>query len=523
MAYDLASPVQATSLSVVRSIATNPPLHPSTPTDLPATPLVLYIARVPGSRDVFLTPMKPRDKIVTAEDVQSSLYYVHVNCSEDYSEPRRGPSSANADASQLLSLPERNIDRKPMLPMRPSAPLTPPPASTDSLPTPQPQSPRARSNQIERKPVGSHRDQAAPFRQQKLDLPVLPRRPLPSPPAEDTSDHQSLHASNVHLLRRAEHSGDNDPYNRPYNPGSTPRDPTTSPEPGTLTLIRRDPSTNEQWNVALIHDPPIQEVSSTALLNPSLAKRTKRGGTPLYLDVANPTYAQFIDQDRTHTRISSSSSASSDSDPIPQSIFRRRLFMPGSRLSEHSYRQEASNGSRDSLRRCQDTTGRKTMRSSVDGSEAPTIAGEAYSRNRCYTFFSPWDGRCEFSTGTTGKTLRCRHYLPAHHASVVREVSELRFNLPTSSTKTAKVLSEKRSSYFHRLHGRSEHVDDTPTFVIGDDGRLDLSLGQERAGGGFGGKQAKLGKLIIQPEGLKMLDLLIAANIGLWWRAYERT
>jgi hypothetical protein len=52
--------------------------------------------------------------------------------------------------------------------------------------------------------------------------------------------------------------------------------------------------------------------------------------------------------------------------------------------------------------------------------------------------------------------------------------------------------------------------------------RLDLSLGQERAGGGFSGKQAKLGKLIVYGEGTKMLDLLVAANMALWWRAYER-
>jgi hypothetical protein len=58
--------------------------------------------------------------------------------------------------------------------------------------------------------------------------------------------------------------------------------------------------------------------------------------------------------------------------------------------------------------------------------------------------------------------------------------------------------------------------------MITSDGKLDLTLGQERAGGGFGGKQAKLGKLIIQPAGLEMLDLLVAANLGLWWRAYER-
>ena len=51
---------------------------------------------------------------------------------------------------------------------------------------------------------------------------------------------------------------------------------------------------------------------------------------------------------------------------------------------------------------------------------------------------------------------------------------------------------------------------------------IDLSLGQELAGGGFAGRQAKLGKLIVEYEGLKMLDLLVAANMSLWWRAYEK-
>ena len=52
--------------------------------------------------------------------------------------------------------------------------------------------------------------------------------------------------------------------------------------------------------------------------------------------------------------------------------------------------------------------------------------------------------------------------------------------------------------------------------------KLDLSLGQELAGGGFAGKQAKLGKLILEGEGLLMMDLLVAANMGLWFRAYEK-
>jgi hypothetical protein len=52
---------------------------------------------------------------------------------------------------------------------------------------------------------------------------------------------------------------------------------------------------------------------------------------------------------------------------------------------------------------------------------------------------------------------------------------------------------------------------------------MDLSLGQEAAGGGLGGKLAKLGKLIIEAEGLKMMDLTVATNMALWWRAYEKS
>ena len=70
----------------------------------------------------------------------------------------------------------------------------------------------------------------------------------------------------------------------------------------------------------------------------------------------------------------------------------------------------------------------------------------------------------------------------------------------------------------HQRH-RSMH---TPSLYPTRHERLDLSLAEEHAGGGFAGRQAKLGKLIVYGDGLKMLDLLVAANMGLWWRAYER-
>ncbi len=50
---------------------------------------------------------------------------------------------------------------------------------------------------------------------------------------------------------------------------------------------------------------------------------------------------------------------------------------------------------------------------------------------------------------------------------------------------------------------------------------LDLGIGQEKAGGGNRGKRAKLGKLVIHHEGFKMLDLVVAANIGVWWSVWE--
>ncbi len=54
--------------------------------------------------------------------------------------------------------------------------------------------------------------------------------------------------------------------------------------------------------------------------------------------------------------------------------------------------------------------------------------------------------------------------------------------------------------------------------------RIDVGqLGVEKAGGGTSGKHAKLGKLIVYDEGLKMLDLVVAANLGVWWRVWERT
>jgi hypothetical protein len=117
------------------------------------------------------------------------------------------------------------------------------------------------------------------------------------------------------------------------------------------------------------------------------------------------------------------------------------------------------------------------------------------------------------------------------------QISELRFNLPSlpqpinTQLKTAptndSLVSQKRKS---KLLGRFKNRFSRSTSSLGvfkRDSRfqasiLDLSLGQERAGGGFSGTHSKLGKLIIENEGILMMDLLVAANMSVWWKSYEK-
>jgi hypothetical protein len=106
-------------------------------------------------------------------------------------------------------------------------------------------------------------------------------------------------------------------------------------------------------------------------------------------------------------------------------------------------------------------------------------------------------------------------------------LSELRFNLP-GGDRFKKTAHHGDATDFHgrldKLLSLGNREEDS-----GDDDSDDdikafyLSLGREKAGGGNRGKRAKLGKLIIHDEGLKMLDLVVAANMGVWWGTWEKS
>ena len=204
-----------------------------------------------------------------------------------------------------------------------------------------------------------------------------------------------------------------------------------------------------------------------------------------------------------------------------------------------------------------------------------THPSEAGSKG--YAFNSPWSGRCKFSTSGSGRTLRCKHTLPG---SVSKDksmgsgpsselVSELRFNLPSLGlfhSHSPKNPKQQTTGTVHFQIPKLGHIRNKlspekilrPTLPLrpppssyaslypsdDDDGerpslpprpypssygtessdeeeRLDLSIGQEKAGGGNRGKRVKLGKLIVLDEGLKMLDLIVAANMAIWWSVWE--
>ncbi|KAF1979965.1 hypothetical protein BU23DRAFT_549133 [Bimuria novae-zelandiae CBS 107.79] len=518
--------IEARSLSTLTSLASNPPSYPRNPTHVRNEPLVLYIARVPGSRDVFLSPMKPREKVVTAEDIQNSLYFIHVEQPED---------------AHLIE---------------------PPTSQSPSYPDSRPNSSHGVQQPIvQRKPVTNPALANV--------TPAARRKPIPGTlaPINGFENTQNSAAGNYtastgllgpdYVPRRSFESAQYDDENRPPLPRRPSQQPASS---GTsLTLIRRDLASGAQWNVARIEDPPILDVSSSTL-NDTTARR--KAGAPVYIEITNPGYSKFLhaqpppllgrDTNAINATYGSQTRASPtnriEADGV-DGVFRRRLWMEGAKHSggEFGHRRLKSSDS---------NMPRGSPRSSVEAAQRDRLSmdsrppatppfltrenqsygsiqvSEKQSVFRGYVFTSPWNGRCEFITGAGGGSLKCRHIVPGLQGAspVALPVSELRFNLP-SSPKASTPRGEdssKRSSFFHRpRHSRNNSLVSGAQAESTEDvrrsfNRLDLSLGQEFAGGGFGGKRAKLGKLIIEDEGLKMVDLLVAANLALWWRAYER-
>ncbi|KAI1751145.1 hypothetical protein F4782DRAFT_505943 [Xylaria castorea] len=576
--------VEARSLAALNQLAANPPKFPTKPNEIKQDPLTLYISRVPGTRDIILSTLKPQIKNVTAEDVASSLYYAHFQTPEDEPLiPLNKPGHPSSPRSSGESPPPR-IHRKP-LPntLGQSAPGTTPVAPETlsgkenhghGAPAPKHLTgtvPYGLSEYQPAAPTGSgHRMPLSPTDRVEQNVPPLPNVPRP----------------HFHELPHVE---DHPPPPLPTRPGnrhfppspaksSYPTfDPATSAHalsstkrrlftPFSLTLIRRDPSSGQQWNVGKIASFQLEDLDliddeKRHQASPSIQIHLETSGYAKFRGM--PAGSEVGLRGSLDLRPGSSSSTTRPFPHVPTAIpasgaFERQVKMAYSPSFTAGIRRHFR--SRSSADEGQPTSPDKrpghvrggsqasigSFGGDFDGSDAPIITQPAPGlKARGYIFYSPWNGRCEFMTGKAGRTLKCRHILPSYGGGVynplvegpdpehgderadnARPISELRFNLPSNELLTDKKSVEggmrardQIQSQFNKMVAKAQGLEDS------DDGdfHFDLSLGREKAGGGNRGKRAKMGKLIIFDEGLKMLDLAVAANVGIWWTTWERT
>lgn len=359
-----------------------------------------------------------------------------------------------------------------------------------------------------------------------------------------------------------------------------------------ITLIRRDPATGTQWNVATISTP-----------------RMNRNA--IDIEISTPGYNRFIGSNE------------------PLSLANLATNLPTASSRPGSFSNMPLPATHPSA---QPSAPRKFHRELCVSKpfDESTVHGTNYAdsstmspglKSGYYVFSSPWNGTCTFASSVNGRSLKCKHMItgPGGNTPALGDadappavtVAELRFNTPfqaanlhthvnhashkshphhisvfsqsqhtdlttvDSTTTTSPTSHSKRNSFSQLLNpnkysrpraqsGTSGSTDTTnkshlpllprrtslrtpgfprqnqfqfPSFHSNqhqhhrsistssggpdsDEDRLDFSLAREPAGGGMRGKSAKLGKLVVEDEGIKMLDLVVSACMAVWWRGY---
>lgn len=193
--------------------------------------------------------------------------------------------------------------------------------------------------------------------------------------------------------------------------------------------------------------------------------------------------------------------------------------------------------------------------SRADVQQVAYLTGKAFTRRMFradserphYHLASPWQGVLSLEPYThSRRSIRGYHRRPGARNVDAILACELRSNFAASrSSQTtsgvvnvqsqALVAANDASKRMSRIRNRSsqlsESTKDAVAHLVATGGRslranlsrpdYGLALAREPLGGGSG-DEAKLGKLIVYPEGQAFIDLVIAANCLLFNRLYER-
>ncbi|KAL7275842.1 hypothetical protein RUND412_001187 [Rhizina undulata] len=421
-------PVQADSLSALMKRADEPPRYLN-PTLTASKPLVLYVVRVPGSQDLFLTTMHPIHSTVTAEDINACLYYIHIHT--------------------------------------PTPPETPPPR------------PNQRPQSLPPPPERSGRRWNSSLNRFKESLPPLP----------------------------------------------------------VMTIVRRDPASGSQWNVAQVGASPLPWTSAVGNSSDRILIEILTEGYTKFLPPAKkPFYppptafgppvssegdsswhdfgyrspederAAWETRQRAEAALRPEMAGFRvrDFDEEEDRVFRREMWIEGVGFWN---RMKHMGGHRKT--KSHDSTG--------EGGEKEE--GKEKVKKRGYVFESCWGdengrGRCEFKDEGAGKILKCKYYPPvptATHKSSLLSVIE--FKPPSTTVISTRSRSRRRSTASGALKPSSgSSRSPSPHSSQRDPPPSDEFITSEKA---------KLATMVVHADGLQMVDLLIAANMAVFWRRWE--
>ncbi|KAH7129418.1 hypothetical protein B0J13DRAFT_564027 [Dactylonectria estremocensis] len=331
---------------------------------------------------------------------------------------------------------------------------------------------------------------------------------------------------------------------------------TSFTNPFTLALIRRDPSTGNQWNVGHVSSyqseaPAVEQDESGPFIPtvPAISSTTPAANPPINIQIETLGYGRFRNMPARRSFDIGPGDGIPPDAQAPRNddaVLSRQVLMSYAKTWGSNWREKWNQESRGEHRRHGSVASVESAGSVEHVPEPQTVLGQPGPgmRPRGYVFTSPWNGRCEFRTGTTGRTLKCYHILkedrPALNTLVDQgvpvpqqlghsmAVSELRFNLPSvelfKSAEGREEVKTQIQGHFNKLLQKlDERTNRNNDYDDGMVSPFDVNLGKEKAGGGNRGKRAKMGKLIIYPDGLKMLDLVVAANMGVWWGVWEKS
>ncbi|KAA8566617.1 hypothetical protein EYC84_009161 [Monilinia fructicola] len=387
--------VEANSLSGLTQLAANPPKYPRNPTEQKRANLVLYIARVPGSNDIILTTLKPQLKNVTMLNFwpRSSQFLLGALSRKTLAR-KPLPDGSRAQSldidRQTLFNSERSRQQESALDIQrgatsgqgtvvnPRDNLTNTPAMAEAGTSRRSvgQNPLVRSNTYSRKPSPK----------------VTPQD------STSTAESPQIASSNYTVVETSQRPpSSHTMFERPK-----PMDDLA--KAFSITIIRRDPTSGGQWNVGIVEgksNPPTGYNYFRHSTHP--IGNIKLGGTTLNRESQEARPKSPGNEGPTPVTQKSGVSGSG---------FHRQVSMEWASSWNKPFKQHKRTISDFSVSHSRNSSASSDGPQQFD-SDNRHAEGSENSRAKGYTFLSPWGGTCTFSTGGAGRSLRCRHRLPA--------------------------------------------------------------------------------------------------------------